>query len=208
MTENIPPVPPVPHPHANWPQPGQGSYPSHGPNGPVPGNEPPYGPPQPYTPAGYGQQQYAQPGYGQQPYPPQQAQAQYQQPFFQPGWVAPAPKPSSGVRTASGVLTIVLGAWLLLCAFSGFGGGKGGFGTLLLLLAAASLTAGILVLVLRRNKGVQVFALVCAGVAGLLALIAPLINFYGVVLPVSLLPLAVAGCILSGISVSRESRTV
>lgn len=197
LTENTPPVPPAPeHPYANWPQPGQGqNYPSHG----------PYGPPQPYTPPGYVQQpQYA--------YPPQQGQYQaqpypqhYGQPYGQQGWGGPQ-KPGNGMRTASGVLTIVMGAWTLLCAFSGFGGGKPGLATFLFLTALAAVTAGILVLTLRRNKGVQIFALTSSGLAALLALIGPLADYYGIVLPFTLLPLAATATIFSAISLSRENR--
>ena len=183
MTENIPPAP---QPLGGWPQPGQGSYPSHGLNGPVPGNEPPYGPPQAYAP----------PGYGQQPYPPQQEPYPYpgqpysHQPYSQPGWVAPRP-PKTGVRTASGVLAIVLGTYLLLYAVVGDRRRQGpGMASLLFLLALACLTAGILVVTLRLNKGVQVFALACSVVAALFALIAPAVGYYGIVLPATLLPLA------------------
>ena len=197
MTENIPPAP---QPLGGWPQPAQGGYPLQGPNGPVPGNEPPYGPPQAYVP----------PGYGQQPHPPQQDQypghPYSHQPYFQPDWVAPRP-PKTGVRTASGVLTVVLGTYLLMYAVVGVGGGKGGMASLLFLLALACLTAGILVLALRLSKGVQVFALACSGVAALFALIAPAVGYAGIVLPATLLPLAVAGCILSSIGLSREHRS-
>lgn len=207
MTENIPPVPTAPeHPYANWPQPGQRSFPSHGPDGPVPGNEPPYGPPQPSTPPGYGHQPYPQ-QQAHYPYPGQQAQYPYPpQPYGQAGWVAPAKK--TGARTASGVLTIVMSAWVLVCSFSGFGNGLTGMATLLFLLALAGLTAGILVLSLRRNKGVQIYALVCSGVAALLALMAPAADYYGSVLPVTVLPLAMAAGILSGISLNRENHGI
>ncbi|MFF2244289.1 hypothetical protein ACFVTM_08940 [Arthrobacter sp. NPDC058130] len=202
MTENVPPVPPAPeHPYANWPQPGQGSYPSHGPYGPVPGNEPPYGPPQPYTPPGYVQQSYP-PQQAPYPHPSHQAQYPYPPQFYgQSSWGATVKK--TGVRTAAGVLTLVMSSWTLLCAFSGFGNGLNGMATLLFLLALAGLTAGILVLTLRRNRGVQIFALVCSGAAAFLALIAPSADYYGPVLPMTLLPLAAAATILSGISLSR-----
>lgn len=193
MTENNPPVrPEPPHPHAGWRQPGPGqSYPSHG---PVPGSEPAYGPSQPYTP----------PGYSQQPYPYPQQQAQY--PSALPGWGASEP-PKTGVCTASGVLTIVLGTYLLMYAVVGAGGVKAGMASLLFLLVLACLTAGILVLTLRLSRGVQVFALACSGVAALFALIAPAAGYYGIVLPATLLPLAIAGCILSSISLSRGSQS-
>lgn len=197
MTENIPPAP---QPLGGWPQPGQGGYSLQGPNGPARGNEPLYGPPQAYVP----------PGFGQQPFPPQQDQypgpPYSHQHYFQPGWVAPPP-PRTGVRTASGVLTVVLSTYLLMYAVVGVGGGKGGMASLLFLLALACLTAGILVLSLRFNKGVQVFALACSGVAALFALIAPAVGYAGIVLPATLLPLAVAGCILSSIGLSREHRS-
>ena len=197
MTENIPPAP---QPLGSWPQPGQGSNPSHGLNGPVPGNEPPYGPPQPYAPPGSGQ-----------PYPPQQEPYPYpgqpysHQPYSQPGWGAPRP-PKTGVRTASGVLAIVLSTYLLLYAVSGIVGGRPTMGSLLLLLALACLTAGILVVTLRLNQGVQVFALTCSVVAALFALVAPAVGYYGIVLPATLLPLALASCVLSSIGLSREHR--
>ena len=205
MTENVPPAAPAPEPYATWPEPGPNqSYPSHGPHGPVPGNEPPYGPTQPYAPPGYGQQPYPQ----QYPYPPQQAQYPARPyPYGQPGWAVPQP-PKSDLRTVSGVLTIATGAWSLLCAFSGFGGGKPGLAVMLLLLAGAAVAAGILVLTLRRNKGVQVFAVVCSALAVLLSLIAPVAGYYGVVLPLTLLPIAVTATIFSAISLSRQQRTV
>ena len=193
MTENIPPAP---QPLGGWPQAAQGSHPSRGPNGPVPGNGPPYGP----APA------YAPPGYGQQRYPPQQELYPYaHQPYSQPSWVAPRPQ-KTGVRTASGILTVVLGTYLLMYAVVGVGGGRPTMGSLLLLLALACLTAGILVMALRLNKGVQVFALACSGVAALFALIAPAVGYYGVVLPATLLPLALASCVLASIGLSREHR--
>jgi hypothetical protein len=198
LTENVPPVPPAPHhPHDAWPTPGQGSYPPQGQYGPVPGNQPPYGPPHQYAPQGYDQQQ---------PYPPQHTPYPYPgQPYAHAGWGAPQ-KPNTGVRTTSGVLTLVMGAWTVMCALSGFGGGMSGFAILLLLIALASVTAGILVLVLRRNQGVQVFALVCAGVAAFFSIIAPTAGYYGTVLPSTLLPLAIAAGILSGMSVARTNR--
>lgn len=93
-----------------------------------------------------------------------------------------------------------------MCAVVGVDGGKEGMASLLLLLALACLTAGILVLTLRLKKGVQVFALACSGVAALFALIPPAAGYYGIVLPATLLPLAVAGCTLSGVGLSREHR--
>lgn len=198
MTENIPPAP---QPLGGWPQPGQGSYPSHGPNGPVPDNAPPYA----SAPA------YAPPDNGQHPYPPQQEPYRHpgppysHQPYFQRDWVAPRP-PKTGVRTASGVLAIVLSTYLLLYAVAGIVGGRPTMGSLLLLLALACLTAGILVVTLRLNQGVQVFALTCSVVAALFALVAPAVGYYGIVLPATLLPLALASCVLSSIGLSREHR--
>ena len=145
------------------------------------------------------------------PYPPQQEPYPYpgqpysHQPYSQPGWVAPRP-PKTGVRTASGVLAIVLSTYLLLYAVAGIVGGRPTMGSLLLLLALACLTAGILVVTLRLNQGVQVFALTCSVVAALFALVAPAVGYYGIVLPATLLPLALASCVLSSIGLSREHR--
>lgn len=198
MTEKIPPASQLP---GDCPQPGRGSHPSDGFNGPVPGNAPPNGPPQFYAPPG-----------SEHPYPHQQnpyphpGQPYFNQLYSQPAWGAPR-APRSGVRTASGILTIILGTYLLMYAVVGVGGGKSGMALLLFLLALACLSTGILVLTLRLSKSVQVFALACSGVAALFALIAPAAGYYGIVLPATLLPLAVGGCILSSISLSPDNRS-
>jgi hypothetical protein len=195
LTENIPPVPPAPpHPHANWPQPGQGSYPSHGPDGPIPGNEPPYGPPQPYTP----------PGYGQQPYPPQQ--------YTVPQWqlAAPAKAKSSGYRVAAGIVEIVLGTWLLIPSIAGFSNGSStAFMAFLVLVAAlGNIAAGIVLLANQRGRGQgsPITSLSFAGFALFLGLIGLAVTYFGAALFVSALLLATPVLIVMGIGLSREKR--
>ncbi|MDQ0239525.1 hypothetical protein [Arthrobacter bambusae] len=189
-------------------------YPSH-PHLLSPGyGQPPFltaaqaAPPQYAPPGGYaGQPQaYGQPQRG---YPAQQTHyPQSAAHYAMPSWVYGPQRTKSGVRTAGGVLTIVMSAWLIVCSISGFGSAKTPMAVLLLLLAFASIAAGIFVLAMRWNKNVQVFALVCAGVAALLGAIAPLFGYYGPVLPSTLMPLAVAAIILLSISVSREKFAV
>jgi hypothetical protein len=160
MNENIPPIPPAPQPP---------SYPSHEQSGPIPGNEPPYGPPQPYAPAPpapYGQQPYPQPQYA--PYPQQQSGR-------------PKAK-SSGFRVASGIIGIVLGAFLLMPSIAGFGHGGVDFMAFLILVAAlGNITAGIVLLANQRGRslGPLVTSLAFAGLALLLGLIGLAVPYYG-----------------------------
>lgn len=194
MTENDPPVPPEPQP-SNQPFAAPGQPPNQPPRyhqaPPAPYGQQPHPPqsyvqPQPYPAQGYGQPAYAQTYPQNAPYP-------YQ---AQPGWTAPLP-PKSSIRTAAGVMTIVMGAWMLVTAVAGFGFG-------LLLLGLTALTAGILVLALRRSKGVQIFALVCSGVAVLAALLS--FTTVGVIAPLMLLSLAAPATVLTSMSVAKERR--
>ena len=219
MTENTGPVPPASQPNASWPPPDQGGYPSHGPTGHFPGNEPTYGPPQPqqYAPPGYGQPQYGPPpGYGQQqqyaqpqyaPYPPQQYAPAAQ-------W-APYPPPqvkSSGYRIAAGIVGIVLGAWLLIPACLGLGNSSSTafMGLLVLIAALGSVTAGILLLVNQRGHGLgaPVTSLSFAGLALLLGFIGLAMPYFGMALFVSALILATPVVILMSIGLAKERRSI
>ncbi|MFF2245909.1 hypothetical protein ACFVTM_17210 [Arthrobacter sp. NPDC058130] len=192
MTENVPPVPPAPeHPYANWPQPGQGSYPSQG----------PYGPPQPYTPPGYGQQppQYA-------PYPPQQ----YPPAAYWPQ-ASPLKPKTSGYRVASGIVGIVLGVWLFIPSIAGFSNGSStAFMAFLVLVAAlGNITAGIVLLANQRNRnqGPPVTSLSFAGFALLLGLIGLAVTYFGAALFVSSLLLATPVLIVMSLGLAKEMRT-
>lgn len=186
MTENDPPTPQQPEDQpfaAPGPSPSQPPLYYQTPAAPY-GQQPhphqPYGQPPQFAPQGYGPAAYAQ------AYPL----------LGQPGWAAPLP-PKSGIRTGAGVVTIVMGAWMLVTAVAGFGFG-------LLLLGLTSLTAGILVLAVRRSKGVQIFALVCSGVAVLAALLS--LATIGVIAPLMLLSLAAPATVLTSMSVAKERR--
>jgi hypothetical protein len=196
MNENIPPIPPAPQPP---------SYPSHEQSGPIPGNEPPYGPPQPYAPAPpapYGQQPYPQPQYA--PYP----QQQYGQPGYWPQAGRPKAK-SSGFRVASGIIGIVLGAFLLMPSIAGFGHGGVDFMAFLILVAAlGNITAGIVLLANQRGRslGPLVTSLAFAGLALLLGLIGLAVPYYGGTLLVFTFLLASPILVVMGIGLSREKR--
>lgn len=203
MTENIPPIPPAPHPHANWPQPGASEgYPSHGPDGPIPGNEPPYGPPQPYTPA-------PQPPYGQHPYPQPQLAPYPPQQYAPAPWAA-GPKPkSSGYRVAAGIVGIVLGIWLLIPSISGFEeSGEGLMSFVLLVAALGNVTAGIILLATQRSRyqGPPITSLSFAGLALLLGVIGLAVPYFGITLLFFTLLLAVPVLVVMGIGLSREKR--
>src|SRR4051812_8349301 len=101
MTENTPPIPSAPRPGP--------AYPSHSPFGSTQGYEHPSGTAQPYNPAPWvadaQQSQYSQPQFG----------------FVPPQWYQAASKPkSSGLRVGAGIVSIVLGAVLLLASMAGF----------------------------------------------------------------------------------------
>lgn len=208
LKENIPPVPPAP----------QQSYPSHGPDGHIPGDEPLYGPPQAYTqaPPVSGQQQYQQPQYA--PYPPQgyAAPGPYpQQPvgYFQPPapWAPAGPlKPkSSGFRVAAGIVGIVLGTWLFIPSIAGFSEGSATFMAFLILVAAlGNITAGIVLLANQRGRGQgsPITSLSFAGFALLLGFIGLAVDYYGAALLVTTLLLATPVLIVLGIGLSREKR--
>lgn len=190
-----PPVPPAPeHPHANWPQPAQGNYPSHGSYGPVPGNQPPYGPPQPHTQQPYGQQSYGQPQYAH--YPPYPSAPQWGQP--------PRPK-SSGYRLAAGIVGIVLGFFILLAPGPGFSGNViAGF--LLLVAATGNITAGIVLLAMQRGttRGAPITSISFAGFGLLTALLA--IPFAGGAIFLFTVILATPVIVVMSMGLSREMR--
>ena len=196
MTENIPPVPPAPQYDAPR------GYPSHG---PIPGNEPPFGPPQPYTQAPqtpYSQQYYAPPQYA--PYPPQQYP-----PAAHWGPAGPLKPRSSGFRVAAGIVGIVLGTWLLIPSIAGFSEGSTGFMAFLILVAAlGNITAGIVLLANQRGRsqGPPITSLSFAGFALLLGFIGLAVEYYGAALLVTTLLLAAPVLIVLGIGLSREKR--
>lgn len=201
MTENIPPIPPAPQ--ADAPR----GYPSHGHGGPIPGNEPPYGPPQPYTqapPAPYFQQPYAPPQYA--PYPQQQYPPAAQ-------WAPAGPlKPkSSGFRVAAGIVGIVLGTWLLMPSIAGFSDGSAAFMAFLILVAAlGNVTAGIVLLANQRGRsqGSPITSLSFAGFALLLGFIGLAVDYYGAALLVTTLILAAPVLIVMGLGLAKERRGV
>lgn len=209
MTENIPPTPPTPKPE---------SYPSHDPSGAMPGNEPPFGPPQSYNqvpPAPYVQHPYAQPQYAtyaQQPYAPPQSAAYPPQQYAAAGhWVpaGPAKPKSSGYRVASGIVGIVLGTWLIIPAIAGFGSASTAFIAFLILLPAfGNITAGIVLLANQRGRtqGLPITSLSFAGLALLFALVSMAAPYYGTAVLVSTLLLATPILIVMGIGLSREKR--
>lgn len=207
MTENIPPVPPAPQP-----------------SGGLSGNQPPYGPSQPFA-------QSAPPGYGQppqySPYPPQQyahvstfgPPHQYTHdlsPFGLPHpYTHTAPfgqlrAKSSGFRVAAGIVSIVFGTLLLIPAIAGLRSSDIAFMGLLILLAAlGNITCGILLLANQRSrtKWAPVTSMSTAGFALLLGFIGLTIDYYGGPLLVISMLLAAPVLILMGIGLSRENRT-
>lgn len=197
MTENVPPVPPAAQ--NVTPQ----SYPSHGPDGPIPGNEPPYGPPQPYAPP---------PGYGQQPYPQQAQYIQYppQQQFASAGqWVpaGPAGPKSSAYRVASSIVAIVLGVWLFLQFLVGVAVGAG-FATILFLIAAFGTLTSAIVLLAKHRGRLREAPLILLGFTSFAILVSLIVGigfgFYPVSFVVPLLAAPVL--IVMGIGLSREKR--
>ena len=199
MTENIPPIPPAPQFDAPR------GYPSHRPDGPILGNVPPFGPPQPYTQAPqapYSQQYYAPPQFA--PYPPQQYP-----PAAQWGPAGPLKPRSSGFRVAAGIVGIVLGTWLLVPSIAGFSEGSTGFMAFLILVAAiGNITAGIVLLANQRGRsqGPPITSLSFAGFALLLGVIGLAVEYYGAALLVTTLLLAAPVLIVLGIGLSREKR--
>lgn len=198
MTENIPPIPAAPQYAA--PQ----GYQSHGPDGPIPGKELPYGQPRPYTqaPPAYAQQPYASPQYA--PYPTQQYP-----PASQWAPAGPSKPKSSGFRVAAGIVGIVLGTWLLIPSIAGFSEGSTGFMAFLILVAAlGNVTAGIVLLANQRGRsqGSPITSLSFAGFALLLGFIGLAVDYYGAALLVTTLLLAAPVLIVLGIGLSREKR--
>lgn len=188
MTENIPPIPP-----ASGPGP---SYPSHAPSGSMRGNEPAYGTPQPFnqspTVLSGHQSQYSHPPYG--PATPQYASQWYQ--------AAPESK-SSGLRVAAGIVSIVLGAFLLFASMAGFASNVIA-GLLLLVAALGSITTGIVLLASHRSRtrGAPITTISFAGFALLAALLAvPFLG--GAVLFLGVL-LAAPVVILLSLGLARE----
>ena len=206
MTENIPPIPPAPQ----APEPAPQYQPQPHPTQPPEGYGPPvyqappqaqqYGHPQ----ASYPPQGYAVPGpYAQ---PPQHG-AYYQQPGQ---WVPAAPTgpKSSGSRVAAGIVQIVLAIWLFFPTMVGFSTGLPFMGVLYLIAFLGNLVAGILLLIKHRGRApaLPVTTLTFAGYAALLSFIAAMSSFYGVVMPLMTLPLAIPALIIMGIGLAKEKR--
>ena len=201
MTQNIPPVAPAPQPGQQLP-----SYPPHAPSGVFPGNEPPFGPPQPYAqpaPPAYGQQHYQHLQYA--PYPPQQYAPA-------PQWATPGPpRPkSSGFRIAAGIVGIVLGTWLFIPSIAGFQntGGVVFMAFLILVAALGNITAGIVLLANQRSRtrAAPVTSLSFASFALLLGWIGLAVTYFGPALFASSLLLSAPVLIVMGIGLSREQR--
>jgi hypothetical protein len=199
MTENVPPVPPTQN---VTPQ----SYPSHGPDGPIRGNEPPYGSPQPYAQAA------PPPGYVQQPYPQHTQYVQYPPQQFAPPagqWVpaGPAGPKSSGYRVASSIVAIVLGVWLFLQFLVGVEVGAGFASILLLIAAFGTLTSAIVLLAKHRGR-LREAPLILLGFTSFAILVSLIVGigfgFYPVSFVVPLLAAPVF--IVMGIGLSREKR--
>lgn len=199
MTENTPPIPPAPQ-HPEQPQPGYGP--------PAPVN---YGPPPGYyqqAPQGQPQPTYTQPP--AHLYPPQQGYPQPQQ-YGQPQgqWVSPAPAaPVStvGTKTFAGVMLLVLSAWLYMAAMSGFGNSKPVMPVFVLLIAFAATTAGVLVLVNRKNRrsGALITALSVAGATMFLALVSIAADYFGPLMMLMGLIFSVPIVILTVLALSRD----
>ncbi|WP_427004745.1 hypothetical protein [Pseudarthrobacter sp. H2] len=189
MTENIPPVPKAPQ------------YPAQPPAG---YDQPPqqYAPPASYQQPYPQQQQYA-------PFPPQQY-APYPPQQYVPQWAPAGPRlpKSSGFRVASGIVGIVLGAWLFIPSIAGFGHGLAFLAFMVLIAALGNLVAGIVLLANQRGRlrGAPVTALSFAGFTLFLGLIALAVEYFGPALLVTTLPLATAVLVVMGIGLSREKR--
>lgn len=170
MPENIPPAPPASQPQG---------YPPHTPSGAIPGNEPPYNPPQQYAPMGQ---------YG------------------------PPKAKSSGFRIAAGIVSIVLGTFLLVPGIAGFADFANDDGVLLtsLILAAGlgNITAGITLLVTQRSrtKWAPLTAIGLAAISILLGIIGMTIEFYTVGLFSIVLILAFPVLVVMGIGLAKEKR--
>jgi len=188
MTENFPPIPPAPRPGPSYPS----NAPLHSGNGSV------YGTPQPFNssppvPSGH-QSQYAHPLYGQAT------------PQYAPQWYQAASKPkSSGLRVGAGIVSIVLGAVLLLASMAGFASNVIA-GLLLLVAALGNVTTGIVLLASQRERthGAPITSISFAGFALLAALLAvPFLS--GAVLFFTVL-LAAPVIILLGLELARVKR--
>lgn len=179
MNDSIPPVPPSPQHPGN----------------PVPEG---YAPPQyaPRPPAGY-------PSLEQSPLP----NAVYTK---APRGLDPEGPGASGFRTAAGVVGIVCGVWFLVPSIAGFqnGGGDAFMAFLILVAALGNATAGIVLLVNRRQRGRRAprASLGFAGFAMALGLIGTAVPYYGAALLVSAVALAAPVLIITGIGLAKEKR--
>lgn len=197
MTENHPPLPPE-----GYPYPGPGQSQSQQP--PRYNQAPQY---DQAPPTQYGQQPYPQQPFNQQPYG-QPQYSPYPPPQYPPQWgqAAPAKPKSSGFRIASGIISIVLGFFLLLEAGPGFG--HNAFIALLLLIAAlGNISGGIVLLVMQRGRtsGAPITSISFAGVALLVSLMATAVPYYGAAPFVIDLLLATPVLVVMGIGLSRET---
>ncbi|MDQ0664544.1 phosphoglycerol transferase MdoB-like AlkP superfamily enzyme [Arthrobacter ulcerisalmonis] len=192
MTENHPPLPPAQQQAEGHPYPGPGQSQSQ--------QLPRYNQAPQYDqapPTQYGQQPYGQPQYS--PYPPPQYPPQW-------GQAALAKPKSSGFRIASGIISIVLGFFLLLEAGPGFG--HNAFIALLLLIAAlGNISGGIVLLVMQRGRtsGAPITSISFAGFALLVSLMATAVPYYGAAPFVIDLLLATPVLVVMGIGLSRET---
>jgi hypothetical protein len=167
-------------------------------------------PPAPQQPGSRIPKGSAPPQYARQPYP-----VQSQQPYGaftkEPRGSDPERPKSSGFRTAAGIVGIVCGAWLLVPSIAGFesGGGTAFVAFLILVAALGNVTAGIILLVNRRQRG-QRAPLTSLGFAGLaiaLGLVGMAVPYYNSPdLLVSVVALAAPVIIVMGIGLSRERR--
>jgi uncharacterized membrane protein len=188
MTENIPPIPPAPRSAPN--------YPSRAPSGPIQGNGPTYGAPHHYNQAppvvGGQQPQYSHPAYSETPLQ------------YAPQWYPALPTPkSSGFRVAAGIISIVLGAFLLFASMPGFASNP--FAGLFLLMAAlGNLTTGIVLLASQRGRtrGAPITSISFAGTALLVALLA--VPFLGGAVLFFVVLLAAPVIILLGLGLAQE----
>lgn len=179
MNDSIPPIPPSPQHPGN----------------PVPGG---YAPPQyaPRPPAGY-------------PYL-EQSQLPYGVYTKDARGLDPKGPGASGFRTAAGVVGIVCGVWFLVPSIAGSqNGGADTFMAFLILAAAlGNVTAGIVLLVNRRQRGRRAprTSLGFAGFTMALGLVGTALPYYGAALLVSAIALAAPVLIIMGIGLAKEKR--
>jgi hypothetical protein len=160
----------------------------------------------PQHPEGHGQEALQTPPQNSPaPSYPGQTQAYVQPGVYPPQgqWAAVPAKPaSSGYRVASGIIGIVLGAWLFLPALVGME-------FFVLIAALGNITAGIVLLANQRSrqKGSPVTALIFAGLVLLLGLLDVVLPFMGMLLPLAAVFLALPLIIVMSIGLAKEKRS-